>query len=471
MAVKRLFNVRQQFFDDNGAPLDGGKLFAYVAGSTTKQDTFNSSAGSVANTNPLVLDSGGRLQAEVWGTVGVTYKLVLTTSADTDPPVSAIWDEDDIEVLNDTTVTIDQWVSGPAPTFVGTTSFTLVGDQTTVFHVGRRVRTTNSGGTIYGRITASAFTSLTTITVVNDSGVLDSGLSAVSYGLTSAANTSIPIVDEDDMASDSAILPPSQQSVKAYVDAHLFSQIGGLIQSNDGSDATNDIGITAGSCSDSTNTVILSLSSSRIKRLDASWVTGTNQGGLSSSLTISDTEYYVFIVRVAGVDDVLFDTDPDCANGIADHTVTHYRRIGWISRGVNSAGSIDLFSVFETSGGGVEYLWNTPVMDIDLSATLTTTARTDALSVPKDFSVKAGLNVYVSDASAAEVYISSPDVADGAPNFSTAPLSSVRGISTFANTTQIQVRTSSTGTIRSRSSIATADVYRVVTLGFEWSRR
>jgi hypothetical protein len=33
---------------------------------------------------------------------------------------------------------------------------------------------------------------LTTITVVNDSGVLDSGLSAVSYGLLTATNSSVP---------------------------------------------------------------------------------------------------------------------------------------------------------------------------------------------------------------------------------------------------------------------------------------
>jgi hypothetical protein len=115
----------------------------------------------------------------------------LAPSTDTDPPTAAIWTIDNVSPINDTTVTIDEWVSGPAPTFIGTTSFSLVGDQTTVFHVGRRLKTTNTGGTIYSVITVSAFTTLTTITVVNDSGVLDSGLSAVSYGLLSEVNPSL----------------------------------------------------------------------------------------------------------------------------------------------------------------------------------------------------------------------------------------------------------------------------------------
>jgi microcystin-dependent protein len=50
----------------------------------------------------------------------------------------------------------------------------------------------NSGGTIYSTIVSSVFGALTTVTVINDSGVLDSGLSAVAYGLLNAANPSSP---------------------------------------------------------------------------------------------------------------------------------------------------------------------------------------------------------------------------------------------------------------------------------------
>jgi hypothetical protein len=193
--VYRLLDVAAQFFDDNGDPYAGGKLFTYVAGSSTKKTTYQDSTGTTPHANPIVLDSGGRLPAPVFGTTGA-YKFVLAPSTDTDPPSSAEWTEDGISGINDTaTTSIDQWVtSGLTPTYVSATSFTLSGDQTSEFHVGRRLKSTNSGGTRYSRIITSAYGALTTVTVVNDSGTLDAGLSEVSYGLVSFTNTSLPLL-------------------------------------------------------------------------------------------------------------------------------------------------------------------------------------------------------------------------------------------------------------------------------------
>lgn len=184
------------YVDSNGNPFSGALLYTYTAGSSTPQPTYTTSAGSVQNSNPMALNSAGypttsSVQTQVWLTAGVSYKFELKNSAGT-----TIWTRDNISGINDTTVSQDQWVSGPVPTFVSTTSFTLVGDQTTAFHVGRRLKTTNSGGTIYSTITASTFGATTSVTVVNDSGVLDSGLSAVSYGLLSAANPSEPHIGD-----------------------------------------------------------------------------------------------------------------------------------------------------------------------------------------------------------------------------------------------------------------------------------
>ena len=192
MAVNRAFNDRRQFLDGNGDPYSGAKVFWYVSGSSAKQDTFTTYVGSVANSNPMVLDSAGRFQDEVWLTAGVSYKMVLAPSADTDPPASPIWTEDNIDGINDTTVTIDQWIAGPAPTYIGTTSFSLVGDQTTTFHVGRRVRVVDSGGTKYGTILTSAYTSLTAITLDADSDALATPTSSVSYGILSAIDGATP---------------------------------------------------------------------------------------------------------------------------------------------------------------------------------------------------------------------------------------------------------------------------------------
>lgn len=192
MAVKRLLQVRPQYDDSNGALASNYRLFFYAAGSSTKQNTYNSSTGTVANSNPITLNALGEIPGEVWGTVGQTYKIGFAIAGVDDPPASFIWTEDNVAGINDATVTLDQWIAGPAPTYISATSFTLVGDQTSAFHVGRRLKTTNSGGTIYSTISASVFGALTTVTVINDSGVLDSGLSAVSYGLVAADNTSLP---------------------------------------------------------------------------------------------------------------------------------------------------------------------------------------------------------------------------------------------------------------------------------------
>lgn len=76
--------VGAQLFDNNGVPLSGGKLYSYTAGTTTPQATYTTSAGNVAHTNPIVLDSAGRVSTggEIWLTNAVNYKFVVKTSAD-----------------------------------------------------------------------------------------------------------------------------------------------------------------------------------------------------------------------------------------------------------------------------------------------------------------------------------------------------------------------------------------------------
>jgi hypothetical protein len=75
--------VAGQFFDNNGNPLSGGKIFTYAAGTTTNQATYTSAAGVIAHSNPIILDSGGRVPSgEIWLTDGLQYKFVIKTSTD-----------------------------------------------------------------------------------------------------------------------------------------------------------------------------------------------------------------------------------------------------------------------------------------------------------------------------------------------------------------------------------------------------
>ena len=76
--------VGWQFFDNNGIPLAGGLIYTYAASTTTPQATYTTSAGNIAHANPIVLDSTGRVPGgEIWVTVGLSYKFVLQTSANT----------------------------------------------------------------------------------------------------------------------------------------------------------------------------------------------------------------------------------------------------------------------------------------------------------------------------------------------------------------------------------------------------
>lgn len=70
-------NPRQQYFDANG-PLDGGKVYTYEVGSSTRKATYSDSAGTVQNANPVVLDAIG--SAAIFWTGA--YKVVVKDADD-----------------------------------------------------------------------------------------------------------------------------------------------------------------------------------------------------------------------------------------------------------------------------------------------------------------------------------------------------------------------------------------------------
>ena len=92
MATRLRYPKGYQFFDGNGNPLALGVLYYYQAGTTTLQTTYSDSAGTVANTNPIVLDGSGRVDVDVYLGSASNYKEVLTTSAATVSP----WPDDNI---------------------------------------------------------------------------------------------------------------------------------------------------------------------------------------------------------------------------------------------------------------------------------------------------------------------------------------------------------------------------------------
>ena len=149
------------------------------------------------------------------------------------------------------------------------------------------------------------------------------------------------------------------------------------------------------------------------------------------------------------------------------------RLVGWFKR---VSATIVPFTTYELPGGGIEMAWNTPTLDVNLTSTLTTTRRTDAIKVPLNFSVVANIGVSVYDGAAAfSALICCPDQTDAAPSATSLQLANVFQASATGGNgsgiTRMWVRTSSTGTIAARADLATVDAYLVSTIGFQWGRR
>lgn len=73
-------NPKQQFFDANGEPLVGGKIYTYEAGTSTPVATYVDSAGVTQNTNPIILDSRG--MCNIWLLTSTSYKYVVKDADD-----------------------------------------------------------------------------------------------------------------------------------------------------------------------------------------------------------------------------------------------------------------------------------------------------------------------------------------------------------------------------------------------------
>lgn len=65
-----------EFYDNNGAPLSGGLVYTYTAGTLTPKATYTDQGGLTQQTNPIVLDSAGRA---VWWIEG-SYKYIVKDS-------------------------------------------------------------------------------------------------------------------------------------------------------------------------------------------------------------------------------------------------------------------------------------------------------------------------------------------------------------------------------------------------------
>ena len=420
-----LTDLTPQFFTSAQQFASGYKLFVYQAGTSTKATTYQTSAGTTANTNPVILNSRGETPYGVYVESG-SYKLVLAPDTDTDPPTSAIRTQDNIPALNDISTTVTQFVdSGFTPTYLSATTFSVPGDKRSSFETGRRIETENTGGTAFHTVSSAAFSTDTTVTVVNDSTTLDAGLSSVKLGILRADNSAIPHAQVSSSGVDfdagkllvgGSAVATTAAGGAAYPPGHLKG-----ISTSSAADTQHDVTFAAGSARDEANA--LNITASAItKQIDANWAEGTDAGGFPSGLTLAaDTWYRLFsIVKTDGTADAGFDTSATAANLLTDASAyTGYRRVGW--RLTDS--SSNLHQVLQY---GREFRWKSPddiALSYDASPATDTAVLVTAAAPPN---TRAIIRLYLgngSDYDGIRLIITPTDVDDISPPNAATPLS------------------------------------------------
>jgi len=284
-----------QVVDSNGSPLVGGWWRVYLAGTTTPVTTYTDSTGITPQPTDITLDASGRPANPIWLSGGIPVKFRLYSASGV-----ILLTVDNVSGINDPAgiTAQDQWVLyGAAPTYLSATSFSLVGDQTNTFQIGRRIKSVNTGGIRYSSITNSVYGAVTTVTVTNDSGTLDSGMSAVSYGLLSSLNSSVPTTIARSGANVDITSLQSSTTVTTQTAADQSTKIASTLYADRVSAKIQPVTATIGS-----NAITVNLGPTTIDFRSTTLATGTPTSVTSSatvSLVIASTDSFG-LVTAAG---------------------------------------------------------------------------------------------------------------------------------------------------------------------------
>ena len=187
-----------QFFDSSGVPLAGGLLYTYLAGTTTPETSYTSIAGDIANSNPIVLDSAGRLSNPVWLTENTAYKFILQNSSGVQ-----IWSFDNITGIND-------FASATAQIFadLANTSNNAKGDALIGF------KQSNASGFLANAVASTVNVKLQEWKTPQDFGAKGDGVTDDTAALNNAFSSGYPIYIPD---TDSFYMISSTVTIRSNI--------------------------------------------------------------------------------------------------------------------------------------------------------------------------------------------------------------------------------------------------------------
>jgi hypothetical protein len=233
---------------------------------------------------------------------------------------------------------------------------------------------------------------------------------------------------------------------------HIF----GLILSNNGTDANNDIDVAEGEARSDDNTTDLALASAITKRLDAGWAVGTNQGGLDTGSEAANTWYYVWLIKRTDTDvvDVLFSASATSPTMPANYTKK--RRIGAIRNNASS----NILAFTQNANDPELFLFTTPVADIAV-INLGTTSTSFTLTVPPSMTALLRVTLLNVNNNAGGVLLRPLTETDAAPSPSTGLLSLHRGFdgsNDVPSSGHFEIQVNASSQIAARASAVNSDL-------------
>ena len=189
---------KQQIFGSDGAPLVGGKIYTYAAGTSTPIPTYTDFGAGTANTNPIILDSLG--QANIWLLTNTSYKFVVKTATET-----LLYTVDNISTPLDISA-----LSSPPPignTLPNTGSFTALAASGLVTLTGTGAMKLNAGTTAERPSPSNGMIRYNTTTAAME-GYINSawtGIGSVTSVATGTGLTGGPITSTGTIAIDSTV--------------------------------------------------------------------------------------------------------------------------------------------------------------------------------------------------------------------------------------------------------------------------
>ena len=174
--------------------------------------------------------------------------------------------------------------------------------------------------------------------------------------------------------------------IATYIDAGLpRGYLSGMGLSN-ATDTAHDITVAVGEVRDNANSTNITLDSEMTKRIDATWSSGSGNGGLASGVSLgNNTWYHVHAIIVSDSVDIGFDTSVTAANLVANNSASAFRRIGAVL--TDGSGNILNFQQF-----GDEFIFNSQINNLD-SGTPGTSRLTQTVSTPLGIETRAILGI------------------------------------------------------------------------------